>query len=71
MTNKSEVVSDAFEAWNRCSLTDEQLDVVIDSLASTIQTLTCIGGGGLLIGSIYQLHSSATWMKEQRKKDKS
>lgn len=63
--------SEAFEAWNRCALTDKKLDTVIDSLDSTIETLMCIGGGGLLIGSIYQLHSSATWMKEQRKKDKS
>ncbi len=62
-------ISDSFEAWNRCNLSDEQLDVVISSLMTTIATLREAGGGELMIGALHQMFSNAERMKEERNKE--
>jgi hypothetical protein len=63
-------IPESFEAWNRCHLSDEQLDVVISSLRTTIATLMEVEGRGLMAGVMYQMLSSADDMKKERKKEK-
>lgn len=63
-------ISESFEAWNRCNLSDDQLDVVIDSLCTSIVTLREVGGGSLITGALYEILSSAEYMKSCRKDEK-
>lgn len=68
--NRPATISDSFEAWNRCNLNDEQLDTVISSLQITLMTMMEIGGGGMIIGSIHQMLSSAVSMRDNREEEK-
>ena len=66
MATENVTIQEAFEAWNRCNLSDTQLDKVITSLAITISTLTALDGGRLLVASLYQNLLAAENMKRAR-----
>ena len=62
-----EEIKQAFDAYQKCHLTDAQLKILLDSVNALVDTMHALDGSGYAMFGYYQLADSLRHMTEFRK----